>query len=48
MCMVNINFACEAVTALQAEIGTYMLETEPMAAKVSESCWQMLQCYKPF
>ena len=56
----NFNFACEVVKVksqkwdiyvgieTMAEIGTYMLETKPMAAIVSESCWQMLQCYKRF
>ena len=29
MCMVNFNFACEVVTALQAENGTYMLRLKP-------------------
>ena len=29
MCMVNFNFACEVVTALRAEDGTYMLGLKP-------------------
>ena len=32
MCMVNFNFACEVVTALQAKNYTYMLGTNSVAA----------------
>ena len=47
MCMVNFNFACEVVTALQAKNWTYISGSNSIVAIDSKGWWQMLQHYKP-